>query len=133
MKIKLLLAAVATVALIVGAQADDEPDIKKGEKVFKKCKACHVVDKKKNKIGPHLVGIIDRPFASVEKFKYSKAMKAKVAEEPALVWSEENISQFITKPKAYIKRTKMTFVGLKKEKDRNNVIAYIKSLQEKSE
>ena len=69
----------AVMALSGAAQA---ADIKAGEKVFKKCKACHVVDKEKNRTGPHLVGIIGRPAASVESYKkYSKALK-----ESGFVW-----------------------------------------------
>jgi cytochrome c2 len=101
-------------------------DIKAGEKVFKKCKACHVVDKEKNKTGPHLVNIMGRTAGSLESFKkYSKAMK-----ESGIVWNEETLNGYLEKPKAYIKGTKMAFAGLKKEEDRENVIAYLKSFSE---
>jgi len=101
-------------------------DIDAGEKVFKKCKACHVVDAEKNKTGPHLVNIMGRTAGSLESFKkYSKAMK-----ESGIVWSEETLNGYLEKPKAYIKGTKMAFAGLKKEKDRENVIAYLKSFSE---
>lgn len=104
-------------------------DVAAGKKVFKKCAACHTADKAKSKIGPHLVNIIDRPAGSIEGFKYSKALVAKV-EEDSLVWTEENISEYLKKPKAFIKGTKMSFAGLKKEKDIANVIAYLKSKTE---
>lgn len=101
-------------------------DIKAGEKVFKKCKACHVVDKEKNKTGPHLVNIMGRSAGSLESYKkYSKAMK-----ESGIVWDEETLDGYLEKPKKYIKGTKMAFAGLKKEKDRENVIAYLKSFSE---
>ena len=101
-------------------------DIDAGEKVFKKCKACHVVDAEKNKTGPHLVNIMGRTAGSLESFKkYSKAMK-----ESGIVWSEETLNGYLEKPKAYIKGTKMAFAGLKKEEDRENVIAYLKSFSE---
>ncbi len=101
-------------------------DIKAGEKVFKKCKACHVVDKEKNKTGPHLVNIMGRSAGSIESYKkYSKAMK-----ESGIVWDEETLDGYLEKPKKYIKGTKMAFAGLKKEKDRENVIAYLKSFSE---
>ena len=103
--------------------ADGDPA--KGEKVFRKCKACHVIDKEKNRVGPHLVGIFGRPAASVEKFKYSKALKAKA--EEGLVWDEASIAAFLAAPKKYIKGTKMGFVGLKKQDDIDNIIAYIKA------
>jgi cytochrome c2 len=101
-------------------------DIDAGEKVFKKCKACHVVDAEKNKTGPHLVNIMGRTAGSLESFKkYSKAMK-----ESGIVWNEETLNGYLEKPKAYIKGTKMAFAGLKKEEDRENVIAYLKSFSE---
>lgn len=101
-------------------------DIKAGEKVFKKCKACHVVDKEKNKTGPHLVNIIGRTAGSLESYsKYSKAMK-----ESGIVWNEDTLDGYLEKPKKYIKGTKMAFAGLKKEKDRDDVIAYLKSFSE---
>ena len=123
MKLKLSLAAAALAAITLGAQAD-EPDLKKGAKVFKKCKACHVIDKEKNKVGPHLVGIIGRKAAAAEGYKYSKAMNAKADE--GLVWTEEIMLEYLIKPKEYIKGTKMAFGGLKKEKDRINLVAYLK-------
>jgi cytochrome c len=101
-------------------------DIKAGEKVFKKCKACHVVDKEKNKTGPHLVNIMGRTAGSLESYKkYSKAMK-----ESGIVWNEETLDGYLENPKKYIKGTKMAFGGLKKEKDRENVIAFLKSFSE---
>jgi cytochrome c len=123
MKLNLVIAAAALAAFATGAFADD-PDLKKGAKVFKKCKACHVIDKEKNKVGPHLVGLIGRKTASVESYKYSKAMIAKG--EEGLEWTEEVLLEYLVKPKAYVKGTKMAFGGLKKEKDRINLVAYLK-------
>lgn len=98
-------------------------DIEAGAKVFKKCKACHVVDAEKNKTGPHLVNLFGRKAGSLESYtKYSKAMVA-----ADIVWDEATLDAYLTKPKAYIKGTKMAFAGLRKEKDRVNVIAYLKS------
>ncbi|MGI9480834.1 MAG: c-type cytochrome [Hyphomicrobiales bacterium] len=122
MKFSLTIAAATLAAMASGAFAD-EPDLKKGEKVYKKCKACHVVDKEKNKVGPHLVGLIGRKAASIEGYKYSKAMKAKG--EEGLVWSEEVLLEYLIKPKEYVKGTKMAFGGLKKEKDRVNLVGYL--------
>ena len=114
-----ILAVVALLASPISAHAGD---IAAGEKVFKKCKACHVVDAEKNKTGPHLVGIINRPAAAVESYKkYSKAMK-----ESGLIWDEATLDGYLEKPKKYLKGTRMAFSGLKKEKDRANVIAYLK-------
>lgn len=123
-----MLRRVAFIAALLAVTASPvmaEGDAAKGKKVFRKCKACHVVDKEKNRVGPHLVGIFGRPAASVEKFKYSKAMKAKAAE--GLVWDEASMAEFLAAPKKYLKGTKMAFVGLKKQDDIDNVIAYIKA------
>lgn len=106
-----------------------EGDAAKGEKVFKKCKACHQVgDGAANKTGPMLNGVIGRAAASVEGFRYSKALAAKG--EEGLVWTEEEMAAFLTKPKKYLKGTKMAFAGLRKAKDRDNVIAYLATFSE---
>ena len=116
----------ATVALAVGlALVSSGPvlaaDIKAGEKVFKKCKACHYADREKHKTGPHLVNLIGRTAGSLEDYKkYSKAMKAS-----GIVWNEETLTDYLRAPKKYIKGTKMAFVGLKKDADIENVIAYL--------
>jgi len=122
---KLRTAAVVLCAFAFSTGAHAEGDIEAGIKVFKKCKACHNIDKEKNKVGPHLIGVVDRAAAMVEGYKYSKAMKAKSAE--GLMWTEENLDAYLMKPKAFVPKTKMAFPGLKKPKDRTNVIAYIKS------
>ncbi len=98
-----------------------------GKKVFNKCKACHFADKEKNKVGPYLKGVVGRKAAAVEGFKYSEAMKAKAAE--GLVWTEENLKAYLAAPKKFVPGNKMAFVGLKKEKDIADVIAYLKSNQ----
>jgi len=121
-----LATAFAALALCLAAgvaQADDDAKlIKKGKKVFNKCKACHFLDKEKNKVGPHLVGIIGRAAGSVDGFKYSDAMK-----DSGITWGEAEILAYVEKPKDYIPGNKMVFPGLKKEKDRLALIAYIKS------
>ena len=115
----------ALVVMMSAPMAAQAGDIEAGLKVFKKCKACHVVDKEKNKTGPHLVGIIGRPAASVESFKkYSKAMK-----ESGIVWDAASLDGYLENPKKYLKGGKMAFAGLRKQKDRDNIIAYFESLQ----
>jgi cytochrome c len=96
-------------------------DAEEGEKVFKKCQACHVVDKEQNRVGPHLVGIIGRKAGAVEGFKYSDAMK-----ESGKVWDEATIDAYLADPKGYIPKNKMAFAGLKKPEERAAVIAYLK-------
>ena len=98
-------------------------DVAAGEKVFKKCKACHVVDAEKHKTGPHLVNIMGRAAGSADGYKkYSDAMKSS-----GIVWNEETLDGYLEKPKDYVKGTRMAFAGLRKEEDRANVIAYLKS------
>jgi cytochrome c len=100
-----------------------------GSKVFKKCKACHKVGEgAKNGTGPQLNGVFGRAAGVTDGFKYSKALKS-VAEE-GLVWDDEALRAFLTKPKAFIKKTKMSFNGLKKEKDLDAIIEYLKSVSQ---
>ena len=98
-------------------------DLAHGEKVFKKCSACHMIASDgKNMIGPNLWGVIGRTAGSVNDYKYSKAMVAYGKE-----WSFEEMNSYLIKPQAYIKGTKMAFAGLRKEKDRASVILYMNS------
>jgi cytochrome c len=94
-----------------------------GEKVFKKCSACHMIASDgKNMIGPNLWGVIGRTAGSISDYKYSKAMVAY-----AKPWSFEEMNNYLIKPQAYVKGTKMAFAGLRKEKDRASVILYLNS------
>ena len=98
-------------------------DLAHGEKVFKKCSACHMIAAGgKNMIGPNLWSVIGRTAGSVDDYKYSKAMVAYGKE-----WSFEEMNSYLIKPQAYIKGTKMAFAGLRKEKDRASVILYMNS------
>ena len=98
-------------------------DLGHGEKVFKKCSACHqIAADGKNMIGPNLWGVIGRTAGSISDYKYSKAMVAYAKE-----WSYEEMNSYLIKPQAYIKGTKMAFAGLRKETDRASVILYMKS------
>jgi len=131
-KIKSLLGliAVGVIAAAVAGPAgasEDDALLKKGKKVFNKCKACHYITKEKNKIGPELMTVIGRKAGSLESYnKFSAAMKA-----ADWTWDEANLAEFLTKPKAKVPGTKMTFPGLKKEAQRKAVIAYIVSKQKK--
>ena len=98
-------------------------DLAHGEKVFKKCSACHIVAKGgKNKIGPALYGIVGKASAVSEGYSYSKALKAHGKN-----WSFEELNAYLLKPQSYIKGTKMAFAGLRKDKDRASVILYLNS------
>ena len=130
---KALAAASLTLLLGVGA-ASAEGDIKKGEKFFKKCKQCHSLEEGKKKIGPSLYQIVGKKAASQDNFKYSKSYVE--AAEKGLIWTEENLIAYLENPKkwlaAYLEvkkiKSKMV-VKYKKQKDRENVVAYLKSLQ----
>lgn len=96
-----------------------------GEKVFKKCQACHQVgDSAKNRTGPLLNGVVGREAGAVEKFRYSRAMKKAAAE--GLVWNQETLGWYLEAPRKYMKGTKMSFKGLRDEDDRSAVIEYLK-------
>jgi cytochrome c len=111
-----------TAALTVAAPfAMAEGDAAAGEKVFRKCKACHVIDSEKNRLGPHLIGIMGRAAGSVDGFNYSKAMQ-----EAGITWDETTLDEYLADPKGFLPKNKMAFAGLKKEEDRANVIAYLK-------
>ena len=98
-------------------------DLAHGEKVFKKCSACHMIASDgKNMIGPNLWGVIGRQAGSIQDYKYSKAMVAYGKE-----WTFEEMNSYLIKPQAYIKGTKMAFAGLRKEKDRSSVILFMNS------
>ncbi|MEE9210176.1 MAG: cytochrome c family protein, partial [Kiloniellales bacterium] len=112
--------ALAFAAALGSGAALAEGDAEAGKKVFKKCKTCHTFDPGKKKIGPHLKGVVGRKAGSVEGYKYSKAFR-----EIDLTWDEANLDKFLTKPKAFVKKTKMSFSGLKKESQRADVIAYL--------
>ncbi len=120
-----LVSLVTAALLLTTASAFAAGDVDKGKKVFKKCKSCHMVgEKAKKKVGPVLNNIFGATAGTVPEFtKYSKNMKK--AGEEGLVWTAETLDEFLTKPKKMIKKTKMSFKGLKKEKDRVNIIAYL--------
>ena len=96
-------------------------DVAHGEKVFKKCVACHVVEKGgQNKIGPALYGVVGRKVASISDYKYSKALT-----EYGKEWTFEELNGFLRKPSSWVKNGKMAFAGLRKPKDRASVILYL--------
>ncbi len=96
-------------------------DIAHGEKVFKKCAACHSIIKGgKNAIGPALYNVVGRKIGAIENYKYSKAFLAYDKN-----WTFEELNGFLIKPAKWIKGTKMAYAGLRKEKDRASVIKYL--------
>ncbi len=105
-------------------------DASAGEAVFKKCQACHSGEKGgPNKVGPDLWDIVNRPIAAHEGFSYSAAMKT-FAEGGKQVWDFDHLNHFLAAPKKYIAGTAMGFAGLKKDDERANLIAYLRSLSD---
>jgi cytochrome c len=101
-------------------------DINRGRELFRRCQACHTVARgAKNKIGPNLWSIVDRPLAGLGSFRYSKAMKAKGG-----VWSYAALDSFLTKPKGFVRGTRMTFAGMRKQADRADLIAYLRTMHD---
>jgi len=126
----LKFATAATLALLIPvASASAAGDAAKGEKVFRKCKACHAVGEgAKNKVGPHLNDVVGRTAGGLDGFKYSKAMIA--AGEGGIAWNDETLDAYLANPRGYIKGNRMSFAGLKKDGDRADVIAYLKTFSE---
>ena len=101
-------------------------NVEQGAAVFKKCQACHSGEKGgPNKVGPDLWDIVDRPVAEHEGFGYSAGMKdfSKGGQE---TWTFDHLNHFLSGPKAYVKGTAMGFAGLKNDKERANLLAYIR-------
>lgn len=117
-----LLAGLSMVVLANHALAAG--DAEAGKVVFKKCAICHSPEQGVNKVGPSLWGVVGRHSASIADFNYSDAMKA--ADK---TWDPETLNTWITNPKAFVPGTKMLFVGLKDQTDRDNVIAYLETLK----
>jgi cytochrome c len=124
MKLTLKTAAAAVIITLGAGSAQADGDAVAGEKVFKKCAACHVVDSDQKKVGPSLKDVIGRTAGTHPDFKYSNVMVE--AGAGGLVWDDESLSGYLANPKAYMKGNKMSFAGLKKEEDLANVIAYLK-------
>ena len=101
--------------------------VKEGEKVFKKCKACHRIgDNAKHGTGPHLNNIYGRIAGNLSDFKkYSKSIKT--AGEDGLIWNSDTLSSYVENPKKYLKGTKMNFKGLKKSDDRSALLEYLRT------
>ena len=115
-----LAAAAAALTLALGHSARADGDAAKGEKVFAKCKACHEIATEKNKVGPSLHGVIGRKAGTVEGFKYSEAMAG-----ADVTWDAATIAEYVAKPKDFIPGNKMAFVGLKKQDEIEDLVAYI--------
>lgn len=127
MTFSFLRAAAVGVALIAVSPATAE-DLANGANAFKKCRACHDAGPNaKNKVGPQLNGIVGRIAGTVEGFNYSEAMTE--AGSKKLVWDDESLNGYLEAPTTYLPKNKMAFVGIKDEKERADLIAYLKTLK----
>jgi cytochrome c len=97
-------------------------DVKKGAKVFGKCKACHKISDGNNGTGPHLYEIINREMASINGYNYSTAFKTMTG-----IWTKDELNLFLKKPSKYAPGTAMNFAGLAKETDRANLVKYLET------
>jgi cytochrome c len=113
-------------AVLLAVQPAAAEDAAAGKTAFGKCTACHVADTSTNRLGPHLADVIGRPAGSVPDYNYSKAMKD--AGAAGLVWDKAALTEFLEAPRKKVPGTKMTFAGLKKPEDIQNLLAYLASL-----
>ena len=115
---------VSIIMCLVALSTVNAADLKKGKKVFNKCKACHLLVENKHRIGPSLHGIYGRKAGAAPKYKFSRAMKK--AGNDGLVWNDKSLAKYLTKPRSFIKGTKMAFAGIKKPRDMENLLAFLK-------
>lgn len=111
------------------AAATDAALVAEGEKVFRKCKACHQVGEgAANRVGPHLNDVVGRQIAAVDGFSYSPAFEQKA--EDGFAWTEETLAAYLKDPRGYIEGNRMAFAGLTNDDEISAVIAYLKSFEE---
>ena len=99
-------------------------DVEAGKTEFKKCALCHTTEVGKNKVGPSLFGIVGRKSASLDGYNYSEAMK-----KFDHVWDPQTLDTYLSDPRGLVPNTKMIFPGIKDEKERQDVIAYLETLK----
>jgi cytochrome c len=119
----------ATEAAPEPASAPDPELVAAGEKVFRKCKACHQVGEgAKNRVGPQLNGVMGRAAGAVDGFKYSSALEGMAGD--GLVWDDENLAAFLADPRGFMKGTRMAFAGLRSDEDIAAITAYLSTFGE---
>lgn len=121
---KLFVSTLAVALISVAATTAFAGDAASGKTVFGKCALCHTADPAKKGIGPTLFGVVGRAAGTVEGYTYSSAMKAS-----GKTWDEATLNAYLADPKAVVPGNKMSFAGLSKEEDRENVIAYLATLK----
>jgi cytochrome c len=111
----------AALLLLQAGTALAEGDPAKGMQIFKKCQVCHSIDAGVNKIGPSLHAVYGRKAGTLAGYNYTDAMK-----NSGFTWDEASLDKYLTNPRKVVPGTRMVFVGLPKEQDRLDVIAYLK-------
>jgi cytochrome c len=125
MQFRVALVAAIAVMTAAASSARADGDAQAGEALFKKnCTLCHTTEAGKNKIGPSLSGVVGRHSASEAGFAYSDAMK-----KADKTWDDATLDTYLTNPRGFVPGTKMIFVGLKNDQDRQNLIAYLNTLK----
>jgi cytochrome c len=133
---RMIFAGIAALALTSAASAQDDAEtsllselgepyvsasVENGARIFRRCQSCHTVDEGgRNMVGPNLHGVFGREAGHKEDFRYSPAMA-----ESGIVWSAETLDGYLTNPREYIPRNRMSFAGLRDEEDRNDLIAWL--------
>ena len=117
-------AAVLGALAMPTAPAFAEGNAEAGAAVFRQCQACHVINAEQNRVGPHLVNIINRPIAEVEGFRYSPVYLER--REEGKVWNEENLAGYLANPREYMPGNRMAFAGLRQQQQIEDVIAYLR-------
>ncbi len=125
MKKTLVISTLMTAMLATAAHAAG--DATKGQQVFKQCALCHTNEAGKNKVGPSLFGVVGRKPGTEPGYSYSSSMKEFGAS--GHTWTPEQLDTYLVDPRKVVTGTKMIFPGLKKEDDRQNVIAYLETLK----
>jgi cytochrome c len=111
----------AVLLLLQAGTARAEGDPAKGKQIFAKCQVCHSIEAGVNKIGPSLHAVVGRKAGTLPGYNYTDAMK-----NSGFIWDEATLDKYLTNPRKVVPGTRMVFVGLPKEQDRLDVIAYLK-------
>ena len=124
MRLAISLLGFGIILSLAGIRPVAAADVEAGKADFKKCALCHTTEASKNKIGPSLFGVVGRKSASLDNFNYSEAMK-----KFDQTWDAETLDKYLADPRAVVPNTKMIFPGIKDEKERQDVIAYLETLK----
>jgi cytochrome c len=114
--------AFALAALVAASPGGRAADLAAGKQAFNKCRACHRLEKGRNLIGPSLYGLFGRKAGNAPGFNYSEANK-----KSGIVWNEDTLFEYLKKPQAMVPGTKMIFAGIRSERERRDLIAFLEA------